>query len=90
VKRVVEVGGARKPEESDPANPDCVGSGSREVVPPTRVAWCQRYPELTQALMSRRVYEHLVTGCEHETDAHCPVCADRHILDLIQYCGRYF
>jgi len=73
------VGGARKRAESDPANPDY---GSGEVGPPTRVFWCERHPESTPALMCRRVYEHLVTGCIHESDAHCPACAMPHLRDL--------
>jgi len=82
VKRVVEVGGARKPGASHPANP--VGD-ARAVGPLARIYWCRRYPERTAALMCRRVYEHLVTGCVHESDAHCPTCADAHLVDLIQH-----
>jgi len=87
VKRVIEVGGARKPEASHPANPDCAGSGSREVGPPTRVWWCRRHPAPSPALQCLKVYVHLETGCEHEAMAHCPACAMPHIWDLIYTLG---
>jgi len=37
VKRTVEVGGTRKPEEPHPANPDRAAGGPRAVGPPTRL-----------------------------------------------------
>lgn len=73
---------ARKPEESYPAHPDRAERGSREVVPPTRVYWCHRHPELTAVAQCLAVYVHLTTGCEHEALAHCPTCAEPHIRDL--------
>jgi len=85
VKRVVDIAATRKPGVRFPANPDDL---TRAVGPPARIFWCQRYPERTQALMCRRVYEHLVTGCVHESDAHCPTCADAHLVDLIAYLAR--
>jgi len=86
VKRA-RLGEAWKPGEPNPANPDCVGDGSGAVGPPARVFWCERHPEATPALMCRRVYEHLVTGCIHESDAHCPACAMPHLRDLVLTLG---
>jgi len=88
VKRIVEVGEARKPEASHPANPDRAVGDARAVVPPPRIYWARTVPpEELAGLLARHIVEE---NCEHVSLRHCPRCVEGHLDDLIAHVYEHF